>query len=225
MKGSLRRSLAAKVAALFLTVLLLLGSLLSVGCSVVAMVFAGGAGTTEVAQERVAEEVLYRYALDMASNIVWAMPLDEYEDMPFTYEAMDDTGKVLVSTYEGTPYLAKSTATYMYHYYPYPDSDVSVLRQVSVTLYADPEQSGDGWLPLAVESVTFCHASRWWMLGLGLLLFVGAAALTVFLHAAAGWQPGEERPVCNPFDRIPFDLYTALYLLLALGLDNTSGAV
>ena len=79
MKRSLRRSLAAKVAALFLTVLLLLGSLLSVGCAVAAMVFAGGVGTTEAAQEQVAEAVLYRYALDMASDIVWAMPLDEIQ--------------------------------------------------------------------------------------------------------------------------------------------------
>ena len=132
MKTQLRRRLWVKVAALFLTVLTLLGSLLTVGCSAVSMVFAGAAGTTEAAQEQIAEEVLYRYALSMASDIVWAFPLDEYEDLPFTYTAVDDSGQILLNTYEGTPYLAESTATYMYHYYPYPDSDTSVLRQVSV---------------------------------------------------------------------------------------------
>ncbi|MBQ9859476.1 MAG: sensor histidine kinase [Clostridia bacterium] len=216
MKGSFRRSLAVKVTTLFLTVLLLAGSVLAVGCSVVTMVCAGAAGTTDAAQKAVAQEVLYRYANYMASAMVWSLPLDEYEDMPFTYEAVDETGNMVSATYQGGAYLAKATATYMYNYYPYPDSDTSVLRQMSVTLYADTDLQGDGWLPLAVQAVTVCHHYRWWLLALGLTLFIAAAALTVFLHAAAGWQPGEEKPICNPFDRIPFDLYTLLYAAIGI---------
>ncbi|MBQ8683742.1 MAG: HAMP domain-containing histidine kinase [Clostridia bacterium] len=216
MKRALISSLPVKVAALFLTVLLVLTCVLLVACPAAAMVFAGSQGTTEAAREAVAETVLNRYALDMASNIVWSMPLDEYEEMPFTYTATDDTGAVLINTYQDTPYLAKSTATYMYDYYPFPGSNTSVLRQVSVTLYADVDQSGEGWLPLAVRAVSLCHENRWWMLALGGMAFVLAAATAVFLHAAAGWQPGKEEPVCNPFDRIPFDIYTGLYVALAV---------
>ena len=162
-----------------------------------------------------AETVLRRYGRQVASNLVWALPMDDYEDMPFTYEAVDETGEVIASTYTGGWYLAKATATYMYEYYPYQDSDVSVLRQVSATLYADVDQSGEGWLPWAVQAVTFCHQNRWWMLGLGGLAFVLALSLVVFLHAVAGWRPGEEAPMCNAVDRIPFDLFTGIYLLLA----------
>ena len=215
MKRTLMASLPMKVLALFLTVVLALCSLLLVVCPVVAMVFAGAEGTTAAAREAVAEAVLNRYGLDVAYKLVWAFPMDEYEDMPFTYVAMDETGQVIASTYAGGDYLAKTTATYMYEYYPYPDTDTSVLRQISATLYADTDQSGEGWLPLAVQAVTFCHQSRWWMLALGGMAFILAAALTVFLHAAAGWQPGKEAPVCNPFDRIPFDVYTGMYLALA----------
>ena len=216
MKRTLMSSLPMKVLALFLTVLLAVCSLLLVACPVLAMAFAGGEGTTDAARETVAEAVLARYAREIASDLVWSLPLDEYEEMPFTYKAVDDTGAVIASTYTGGDYLAKATSTYMYEYYPYPDKNTSVLRQVSATLYADVDQSGEGWLPLAIQAVTFCHQSRWWMLALGGMAFVLAASLAVFLHAAAGWQPGRDEPVCNPFDRIPFDLYTGLYLALAV---------
>ncbi len=217
MKRTLMSSLPVKVAALFLTVLLVLSCLLLVACPVTAMLFAGAEGTTEAAREAVAEAVLSRYGREVASNLVWALPMEEYEDMPFTYEAVDETGQIIASTYTGGDYLAKTTSTYMYEYYPYPDNDTSVLRQVSATLYADVDQSGEGWLPLAVQAVTFCHQSRWWMLALGGMAFILAASLAVFLHAAAGWQPGKSEPVCNAFDRIPFDLYTGMYLLLVGG--------
>ncbi len=216
MTDTIKRSLAVKTLALLLAVGLLVTGVLLVGCSVVAMGFSGTAGTTEVARQRVAESVLYRYAMDMARKLVWEFPLEEYEAMPFTYTAVNDAGELLASTYQGGAYLAKSTATYMYDYYPYSDSDISVLRQVSVTLYADPDQSGEGWLPLAVQCVTTWHTYRWLLLCLGGVALLVVVGLLVFLHAAAGWRQGQLQPQCNLFDRIPFDLYTGLYVLIGV---------
>lgn len=52
-------------------------------------------------------------------------------------------------------------------------------------------------------------AARDWLIVLGALALILAAALFVFLMCAAGRYPDAEKPECRNLDRAPFDLYLA----------------
>lgn len=213
MKTQLKRSLIAKCAAFLLTVILLVGGVLmlcSAGC---ALLFSGAQGTVGAARERVAEVVLYHYAEELAQRYDWDPDLKGYEDMPFTYHITDEDGKVLAGNYVGGDYLASST--YYHWYVEWQDENHFVEKGLYVTLYADADMRGEGWLPLAVNAVTMWHGYRWLLLCLGGACLLTAAVVMVFLHAAVGWRERGDSPQCNAFDRIPFDLFVLAYVGLA----------
>ncbi len=214
MKTPFKRRLWAKCTAFLLAVGLLLGGVLALCSAGCAMLFAGTHGTTDAARERMAEVILYRYAERIAQERAWDPELNGYDDMPFTYAITDKDGTVLAGNYGGGDYLALST--YYHWYYEWVDDHTSVERCLYVTLYADTEMSGEGWLPLAVGAVTRWHNNRWLLLSLGVVSLLLASVPLVFLHAAVGWREEDEHPLCNAFDRIPFDLFTAAYAAIAV---------
>ncbi len=207
-------SFAAKTTALVLAMLTLLTALGLAASAAVAFYFAGSAGTVDAARARAAERVLYRYAYAVAENYLYAGDLGAYDDMPFTYTILDESGQTLTTTYKGGDYLAKST--YHYWYTEWTDESHYTEKRLDAVLYADYSMHGEGWLPLIVNAVASWHEYRFLLVVLAGVSFLIFGVLTVFLCRAAGWHSGESTPRCGAMDRIPLDAYTALYVGVAV---------
>ncbi len=197
--------LPLKIAAFFAAGLLALTGLYFLVAAGATILLAGSQGTTEEAQRTVAKYVLSLYDWELARDFVFDDTLPP-ADVPYTYVLTDEDGRILAETYNGGPYLVSSRDVFLYN-----------ETHVSVTLYANPADTltGDSWLELTVRWVGHWHTHRW-----GYCVAAGGCALLtlavlIYLYCAAGHRYGEEKPQCNFIDRIPFDVFTALYGLAA----------
>ena len=209
--------LPVKVTAVFLTAALFLGGFLLVGGAGMSILVAGAEGTTEMAQRQVATYFLGLYDWEIARDYVVTGTVDEaYDNMPYTYVITDRSGTVLVSTYDGSNYLAYSVDVYSY----FDRYEKDQVGQVSATLYCPAVErlTGDSWLEVGVRTVTWWHQNRWYCVGAGVLCWVLMLVAFVFLCGVAGRHNDCPEPVCNPIDRIPFDLFTLVYAAVGLGL-------
>ncbi|MBQ4333614.1 MAG: HAMP domain-containing histidine kinase [Clostridia bacterium] len=220
--------LPAKVTAVFLTAALFFGGLVLAGGAGLSILIAGAEGTTEMAQREVAEYFLSLYDWEIARDFVLTGTVDEvYEDMPFSYVITYRDGTVLAATYDGGDYLAYSVDVYSY----FDQFEKDETGRVSATLFcpAADTLTGDSWLEVGVRVVTWWHTHRWWCMGLGGACWVLMLVCFVFLCSVAGHHNGTDGPVCNPIDRIPFDVYAVLYGLVGFGAvyvaAQTSGGI
>ncbi len=211
--------LPTKIAAIFAAGLLGLGGLFFLGTAGGSILLAGSEGTTKEAQRGVATYFLSLYDWRMAMDYANDGKADEnYDDVPYTYVITDENGVVLDATYDGGPYFASSID----HYYwgEWVDEDTVIDHHVTATLYAPPldELKGDSWLALGVRLVGKWHTLRWSYCVGGAACWLTALAVMIYLYCAAGRHPGEDTPRCNALDRIPFDLFTALYAAIGVFL-------
>ena len=219
-------NLAVKTAALVLALCALLAAVGLAGAGGLALVLAEDAGTTAAARARTAEIVLYRYGREVGDAYL-ADCLEDYAEAPFTYEIYSydggaSAGEMLASTAVGGPCLA--TATYYYWYAEWTDANETVEKRLDIVLYATDPLTGEGWLPLLVNTVGWWHTHCRALLVLAVICFLLFCFLTVYLHRAAGWHPDETAPRCNAFDRVPFDAFTALFLGAAVAQGMLLGA-
>ena len=96
------------------------------------------------------------------------------------------------------------------------DETIPETRTLEVTLWAKKDPVVQDRLFLFTHLLDLGYALRFWF-----FVFMGffgllTLACLIFLYWAAGRRPGEEKPVCGPFDRIPFDLYALFFALVLL---------
>ena len=203
--------LSVKVAAFFAAGLLFLSGLFLFAAAGAGILLAGSEGTTREAQRQAAAYFLSLYDWEVAMNYANDGKVTVPDDMPYTYVITDESGTVLDSTYDGGDYLASSTDSYYWGEWM---KDGTVIdHYVTATLYTPPlrELKGDSWLALSVRLIGSWHTHRWGYCVGGGLCWLAALAVMIYLYCAAGRHPDEAAPRCNALDRIPFDLFTALY--------------
>ena len=89
-----------------------------------------------------------------------------------------------------------------------------IQRGYEVTAYFPEEFSTVDELSFADGWIEFIYNMRhviYIVGGSAVLLFV---VLLVFLCCAAGWKKGAEKPLTNIIDKIPFDIFTAIYFAI-----------
>ncbi len=217
MKTKLTHSLPVKVTAILLAAVLFIlgGAMLLFGG---ALLYAGGiAGTAEEVQEQVMETLLQDYAYAIAEDY-W-MDRDVVAlnaDQPFTITVYDENDKPVLGEAPNTTaaYAARGHYWYASEKQTQEDGSVDYIEKgYTVHLALDSPVTGDSRLATLWRLVGDWFARRWWLVGFGIANWVATLVLAIFLYCAAGRRAGEAQPRCNAVDRIPLDVYTALWVV------------
>ena len=200
--SKIKCSIFVKALAIFLSVLVLIGTALNVICVIFCAVMGGYTGQYSYNRDAMMEGILYGYATEVANAYESHEDVrTRFADNNFYYEIIDET--VRFSNYNGEGYV----------------------RAVSVrnaTVFEKNDKDGEDILSLAAFWSDIAHESRYVSIVLafvGLTLFI---FILIFLFSAAGHHHGEEKAELNYVDRMPFDLYTIFCAAIAVGI-NTLG--
>lgn len=199
-----------------------------------ALVFS--AGTTAVMgyykfyfsnEKTVKEEILTDMAFSEADYI--DLLIDEgmnletyYEDKNVFYLVTDiGSGKTVHTNYKGESYIVSGRSTY--HYYnEYEVTDENgntywegeAIPTYDITVYVAEDMKHNDRFSVMAKIVEIGFNLRYSMIFIAIAALIILITVLCFLYCAAGHKNGEIR--LNPFDKIPFDIYTAFVGLAAV---------
>lgn len=200
-----------KAVAVLLTLCLLAAGTLMVVAAVVAVRYGGTAGTVETAQRRVAEYFLKTYDWQIARDYAHFGSVDAaFTEMPFMVTIENKEGLILLSDYDGSACLATTSDDYFFYDYGGNETYVTAILYCP----AVEKLTGDSWLEVAVRAVTRWHTHRGWYLAGGGLCWLAVIVGLIYLCCAAARRPEGGDPQCVGLDRIPFDLYVGLCMIM-----------
>lgn len=239
----LTHSLFAKITAIFLITITLLGTVAA--AFGIAAIGALGGYTGEYAYNRdvLIEDILSEYAYDICSYHYGNRgdPLEYYQANNFYFTLSDADGNVLASNYTGQKTAHSVTRDYTLSRHTTNYNDVTEnyeWREIDLVNYTITV-----WEKAAMERTDLLSIANFWLdvgyawrytviilAACGFLLFL---ALLIFLYCSAGHKKETEEIVPNKIDRIPFDFYTAICtalfcIVLAPGfqlLDSSANSV
>ncbi len=198
---NIKRNIFVKALAIFLSVLVLIGTAINVLCVIFCSVMGGYTGQYSYNRDAMMENILYGYAYEIADAYRNGSDLQErYAENNFYY-TITATGK---ETSGGEPFV-RSVAYYGTGY--------------TITVYEKAEKDGEDILSLAAYWTNIAYEMRYAAI---ILSFVGLSLfifILLFLFSAAGHHRGEEKANLNYVDHIPFDLYTAFCAAIAVGIN------
>ena len=221
----IRKSLPAKVAALFLTVILAgLCVLSSIG-----IYFCWNSGYYESGQMTFLDTNGFRQlSLSLADQAlycyVWDQSPDSFNSLSdgvgFTIASAEDPGSILYSTDLPPSPIWSDTVPIHSGFYEsgagIPEEALGKLdREYLVTLYLDHIPATGGF-PLLQQLFDFLYPLRFVLCFIAPLCLLLSLILLAFLCCAAGHRNGTEGITFNWQDRIPLDLYLAADLFAAV---------
>ena len=152
-------------------------------------------------------------------------PAEYFENTNFEFD-ISKNGDALLSTYSGGEVLCSEIREYTREYYKQ-DEDGEIIEQITdeytLTGYVVSGAAEDifsGFLSF----VELLYSARYTVIVLEFLAVCVFVVLMIFLFCAAGYRNGEEKPQNGTLEKIPFDVFTVLYLLIgAVGFIVISG--
>ena len=216
---NLTKSLPAKITAIFLITLIFAGTLMVSAMAILGVSASLGEGNTRSASISVVKSYLYSYGYDVASDYHAGLDLAELcGQANFYFEIRSESDQVLWSSYTGTGDILTSITTHQSIYGAQSvgvDGHLIAEAVYTITLYAKKEMTRSdtmGWMLFLVNfsmqnQVLFIILSA-----LGLMIFF---ALLIFLFCSVGHRKDKNEIVLNRVDRVPFDLFTFFFLIIA----------
>ena len=222
MKKSLTHNLAAKIVAIFLvTIIFVITAGMAAGIVIIASV-GGYEGNLDSTKQEVAGHFIYDYLDDIASSYYYGVDLpSHYENANFYYTIRDTDGKLLVSNYSDQKTITSIKSIQRVDNYSVYNSKIGEYEYVAaatydITLYCKAEMSQSDNMSMALHLLDFGYNFRYAAIAVFIAGVILLLALMVFLYCSAGRRRGEEKAVLNKMDRIPFDLYTAFFVCIAV---------
>lgn len=243
--SKIKCSLFAKVTAIFLSILLLVGTAACAVC--VILMGTAGAYTGEYTyfKDAAMESILRMYAYEIvAPHSVLA---ERYADCNFYYTITADDGSEPITNYGGQPYVRTVTIEETSTIFTIGDTKafdipttmtdetttsilttsvsadtaerIPVTVTYTVTLYEKEKKDASDILSIAEFWLDLAYKMRYTAIPLalcGLTLFI---FVLVFLFAAAGHHRDNEKAALNYVDRIPFDLYTVICAAITISIN------
>ena len=220
-RTKLTHALWARITAFFLLVLF---TLASIGCA--ALVLLAVENDWYLRKPDFYESWIYNEMLDddlydTEQYYFYGEPsfFEEYmatcQEGNYLFRILDSNGTILKDT------VSDASATRMYAQRVYIPSGLE-LSEVGETESGElvieaylrtPLQPGDGYYAME-QFFVFLYRARYTVLIVGALLTLASFVLFVFLMCSAGHKPGEEQCVLLRQDKIPFDLYLVLAIML-----------
>ncbi len=236
----LTHSLFAKIAAIFLITITLLGTVAAVFG--IAAIGALGGYTGEYAYNRdmLIEDILSEYAYDICSFHYRNRgdPLEYYQANNFYFTLSDADGNIIASNYTGQQTAHSVTRDYTLSRQTMEYNDVTGnyeqieinTANYTITVWEKASMERTDLLSIANFWLDVGYAWRYTVIILAACGFLLFLALLIFLYCSAGHNKETEEIVPNKIDRIPFDLYTAICtalfcIVLAMGFQLLDDAM
>ncbi len=230
MKAPWYYRLPLKITAIFLAILLLSGAtLLGIG-AVLITAAAGSENSITSAQKDIARDNSWNYAYEALT--AWRDQADLSalaERSNYYFTVTDKEGIKVGGNYAGQPVLTDDTQGFGYEEYYDETTDVWYgihTTQVTVYFKQPQEMPQNDWCAITLRAVEHFFDFRATAVILCLIFLLIGAVATVYLCCAVGHRSVEGPPVCNLFDRLPFDLFVTTYaVVIALGIAVTVDTV
>lgn len=184
-------------------------------------------GSTLTQVKKAAKSQMVYNKIDKAYELFYygEDPVEYFENTNFEFD-ISKNGAALLSTYGGGEVLCSEIREYTREYYKQ-DEDGEIIEQITdeyiVTGYVVSGAAEDVFGG-ALSLVELLYSARYTFIVLEFLAVCVFVVLMIFLFCAAGYRNGEEKPQNGTLEKIPFDVFTALYLLLgAVGFIIISG--
>lgn len=144
-------------------------------------------------------------------------PEEYFENTNFVFDiTKNDT--VLLSTYGGEDALCSEIREYRRAYFDR-NEDGEIIEEVTeeyaITGYVVNRGTEDIFSG-RLELVELLYSARYTLIVLEFLAVCAFVVLLIFLFCTAGYRNGEEKPQSGTLEKIPFDVFTALYGFLGV---------
>lgn len=141
-------------------------------------------------------------------------PAEYFENTNFEFSISKD-GDALLSTYDGREVICSEIREYTEEYRERNENGEIIyqIEKYTVTGYVVNGAVEDIFSG-ALSFVEFLYSARYILIVLEFLAACVFVVLMIFLFCAAGYRNGEEKPQNGTLEKIPFDVFTALYALI-----------
>ena len=238
----MRRNIAVKSAAFLLSVLSLITAALSVFAFVGMMAGEFYTKPLEAVRESILSDFAYTETFNAANTFHFSSEesMEKYVSRRnYYFEIRDLEGNILYSNLNGNSFefsyahiraveewiLCPTIASSEMQLEEETDRGIATvttgdwheeirLTEYEVTLYVPSEYFTTDTVSFADSFVKILYGMKYSIFIIGgsaILLFVISLVL---LCCCAGWKAGEERPRTSIFDKIPFDIFTAIYFII-----------
>ena len=216
-------STLAKIIAVVLSYICICALVFSAGTTAVMGYYKFYFSNAKTVKEEILTDMAYKEANYIDNLIDTEVNLNSYyEDKNVFYVITDvESGKEVNTNYNGESYIASGHSTY-YHYNEYEVIDQNGNRyweskaapMYDIKIYVAEDMHHNDLFSVAAKIVEIGFSLRYAMIFIALAALIILITLLCFLYCAAGHKDGEVR--LNPFDRIPFDIYTGFVILAAV---------
>ncbi|MBQ7045365.1 MAG: HAMP domain-containing histidine kinase [Clostridia bacterium] len=215
-------NIAAKSAAIVLSTIVF--GLICFLC--VAVVFGGMAGMYTDSKEKVLKnalsERLYSGAHEIIQDFATDRKLDDYSNTNYLYIITYKSGEVVaLNTAKIDEEYSESMNFSLTTYGGYDFGDAEYLQKYYGNMYtikvaADMEFKNSDSLWLINKVVNVAYSMRYAAIFIIMLCIVLLVFLLIFLFCSAGYQGKSTEPQLNYFDKIPLDIFTLFFAVIAL---------
>lgn len=215
-------NIAAKSAAIVLSTIVF--GLICFLC--VAVVFGGMAGMYTDSKEKVLKnalsERLYSGAHEIIQDFAADRKLDDYSNTNYLYIITYKSGEVVaLNTAKIDEEYSESMNFSLTTYGGYDFGDAEYLQKHYGNMYvikvaADMEFKNSDSLWLINKVVNVAYSMRYAAIFIIMLCIVLLVFLLIFLFCSAGYQGKSTEPQLNYFDKIPLDIFTLFFAVIAL---------
>ena len=141
-------------------------------------------------------------------------PAEYFENTNFEFSISKD-GDALLSTYDGREVICSEIREYTEEYRERNENGEIIyqIEKYTVTGYVVNGAVEDIFSG-ALSFVEFLYSARYILIVLEFLAACVFVVLMILLFCAAGYRNGEEKPQNGTLEKIPFDVFTALYALI-----------
>ncbi len=229
MKGrKLTHSAVAKTIAFFLVVLM---TLLAVGCVLGAVVLVQGDFYIRSKEQIIDDELYYPARSDSRTALYLVLQGDEeglwrsFENTNFSYEIIDSQGARLADTRKAGQ--TKPNYTFVIEKDELGVPELVGEETYEVRAYIDQSLSQTDKYSLLHKLLSLGHDLRYAVYAIGILAGLLAAACFIFLLFAAGHRAGQEKLYAGGLVKVPLDLLVVavgflIFVALSLFFDNVS---
>ncbi len=147
-------------------------------------------------------------------------PVGYYESTNFCFEIKEIDGTLLLSNYNGEEIKESVTISRTANLIPEDiqneESDTKNEAPQTLIVTGYMILQGTNLFKTEIGFINFLFNMRFILIGILALSLLFLLILSVYLIYAAGHRPGEEKPRASLIEKIPFDLFIAIYVGIAI---------
>lgn len=220
----LKESLGLKIAAVILSYVTVLSLILSLAFTGVMVVYKFYFSSEELVKDEILTDMAEGEAYYIERLITTGTDLTKYyKDKNVFFRLTDaDSGKVIETNYSNEPYSVTASSEYCYYEDYYAEDEYGngywEQRPVSTTLievFVAKNMTKSDMFSVMEKIIEIGYGLRYAMVFIVLISLTLSIVLLCYLYCAAGHRAGGDIK-CNNLDMLPFDILSAIVLVIAL---------